>query len=205
MIKKFEKYSEIEELVLGIDLDGVLNDFTEGFNIVYRKYFPYNYYVPTKEINDWTWYHGLDYNGEDPDKWFFDHKHEGWLVSEPYPGAIDTMKSIYRYTQNNGILLRIVSQQIGENAQRGAIDWMKKYGIKYDDIAFPKRSKEKWNNAHIMVDDSPHVLSYKPDDKVSIKVIQKWNRGIGADFQIRDITYLSPRLVEDAFEKLKHL
>jgi uncharacterized HAD superfamily protein len=202
MLKTFEKFNHLNEKVLGIDLDGVLNDFAESFNCVYSKCFPGNKFIPSNQVSDWYWYHSLDYNGMDPYKWIDDHRYEMWKNSKPYVGAVETMREVYEYTQNNGILVRIVTCQPGKNAQQGAMDWIRKYKIPYDDISFVPRSLDKWDQSDVQVDDAPHVLDSKPMDKVSIRVIQRWNLGNEGDFNISDITLLSPQLVEEAFEKL---
>jgi len=204
MIKTFEKFSQLEERVLGVDLDGVLNYFTESFNVIYKKYFPDNIIVPARNIDEWYWYRGLEYDGENADDWFNKHKAETWEVSKPYDGVIEAMKDTYDYTQHNGILLRIVSNQPDENSKKEAVRWLNRYGIKYDDIAFVKRSKDKWDNADVMVDDSPSVLESKPSDKIGIKVIQKWNLHVRSDFNIADIRML-PEIVDDAFEKFREI
>jgi len=205
VIKKFEQFSHIEEMILGVDLDGVLNDFIEGFNVVYHKSFPDNYFVPSDEIDEWFWYQKLDYDGEAPDKWFFGHKAETWYYSKPYPGAIKTMRNLYEYTQDEGIILRIVTSQMTPEAEKASIKWLMKYGIKYDDISFTYRSKDKWDNADVLIDDSPSVLKAKPDNKVSIKVNMKYNIDVNSDFKISKIGLLSPELVHKAFKKLKSL
>ena len=48
------------KVIIGIDIDGTINDFFNGYNLLYKKYFP------DKEIpnaHDWYWYKKLDYNG----------------------------------------------------------------------------------------------------------------------------------------------
>lgn len=205
IIKTYEQYSQMEEKVLGVDLDGVLNNFTEGFNIIYKRYFPNSEIVPAEDIDDWNWYEKLNYDGQDPQVWFNEHKHETWYVSLPYPGAVDAMRNVYEYTQMEGIILRIVTMQPTEQAKKEAVKWLTKYGIKYDDIAFVNRSKEKWDNAQVQVDDSPGVLSAKPRDRVGIKVETKYNTMVDSDFSISDITLLTPDLLDIAFKKLKTL
>lgn len=202
MLKTFERFSHLHERVLGVDLDGVLNNFAEGFNDIYLKCFPGRKVVPVNKIDDWYWYHSLEYNGQEPYEWMENHRYEMWKISKPYPGAVYAMKEIFKYTQDNGIMLRIVTCQPGQDAPRGAIDWLSKYGIRYDDIAFVPRSVDKWDQADVQVDDSPYVIRRKPHDKVSIKIIQKWNLSDDADFEISDIALLSPELVEEAFKKL---
>jgi 5'(3')-deoxyribonucleotidase len=205
MIKTYEQFAHFEEKILGIDLDGVLNNFTESYNIVYKKYFPEYPVIPYEKINDWNYFTKYNYDGYDPYKWFNEHKAEAWLISTPYKGAIETMKNVYKYTQNNGIILRIVTSQPSEESKKEAVKWLTKHEIKYDDISFVWRSKDKWNNADVMVDDSPKVLESKPDDKISIKVMFDYNEDVYADFEISSFNILDADLIETSFEKLKRL
>lgn len=203
-IKTYEKFSNLEPMVLGVDLDGVLNSFTESYNEIYKKHFP-NYKITEKETDDWNFFEKYKYDGEDPYKWFLNHKPDMWKISTPYSGAQETMKNIYKLTQNNGILLRIVTMQPGKNSQKESINWLTRHNFKYDDIAFVDYSKQKWDNADVLIDDSPKVLGTKPSDKISIKVMHLYNIDIDADFGIKEIKYLNEDLLAMAFEKFKTL
>lgn len=205
MIRTFEKFAHFQEKILGVDLDGVLNDYVYGFNTIYHKYFPDKRVIPPDEINDWYWYKKLDYNGQNPYHWVDAHRQEMWKVSIPYPGAVEKMKQIYEYTQNNGIMLRIVTCQPGPGSSEEALNWLRRNGIKYDDISFVPRSLDKWDQSDVQIDDAPHVISTKPDDKVSIKVEQLWNENVRGDFNIYDITFLTPKIIEKAFKKFNVL
>jgi hypothetical protein len=205
MIKTFEKFSHLHEYVLGVDLDGVLSNFTKSYNIIYKRYFPNNKIVPWQNIDNWDWHFKLDFDGKKPFDWFLEHKAEMWTVATPYDGAIETMDRIYEYTQDNGILLRIVTSQLTREAEEASVKWLNKHHIKYDDIAFTYRSKEKWDNADVLVDDGPPILACKPDNKISIKIIQKYNDGVDGDYNISSIKLLSPELVNEAFRKLENV
>ena len=205
MIKTFEKFSQ-EERILGVDLDGVLNNFTEGYNVVYKKHFPDYDIVPSEKVDDWNWWIKYNYDEEkNKFKWFKDHKAETWHHSKPYPGAIESIKTIYQWTQKEGIILKIVTMQLKEDAEREAIKWLTKYGVEYDDISFAKRSSDKWDAADIMIDDGPSILECKPFDRVSIKVNQLYNIGIRADFNVDSMMDLTPYIVKKAFEKLNNM
>ena len=200
MIKKFETYSS--ERILGIDVDGVLNNFCKGFNAVYKRYFPKNPTIPSDDIDDWNFWQTYDYNGEDPGSWFFKTKHLGFRASKPYIGAAETINIIHDYCKKNNIMLKIVTNQPTKRSQEECLVWLDKYGFNYDDIVFPRRTKEKWEYCDVLIDDGPPVLDQKPDNKVSIKVIQKYNLNSKGDFNINSISELTPGLVGKAFEKL---
>jgi len=205
-IKTFEQFSEAEEKILGMDLDGVLNNFIGGFNAVYKKHFPdgSNVIDPDK-VFDWNWWMEFNYGDQNPFEWFKNQKAETWLYSNPFRGAIETMKTIYTYTQNNGIILIVVTSQMTKEAEKMAVDWLRKHDIKYDDISFVYRSKDKWDHADVMVDDSPYVLNSKPKNRVSIKLNQNYNIGVKADFNVDSIRYLTPYIIKKAFEKYENI
>ena len=201
---KYLKYiKEMNEIpiIWGIDIDGTINNFSEGYNTLYKMYFPDKEIIP---VTDWYWYQKLDYNGEKPRKWFDAKKHEMLSISKPFPGAVEAIDKIYKYIKDNGMQLKIVSQQPNELSKVEAEKWLKKYGFIYDELIFAETSKSKWNNADIMVDDAEKVIIFAPENKVSIKVEQVWNEGVPSDLSIKDITKLTPVVVDTAIAKLKN-
>jgi uncharacterized HAD superfamily protein len=196
-LKFFETFKS--NPVIGIDIDSTICDFTTGYNNLYKKYFPDKEPI---EADEWYWYKKMDYNGEDPRKWFIKHKAEIFDIAQPYQGAVTTINNIYEYIKTLGFTLNIVTNQPTEESKAAAKEWLDKYGFKYDNIIFSETSKDKWNYVDIMVDDADKVIGVKPLSKVAIKIEQPHNNRDG-DFNIPNIKSLTIDLIKHAIEKLK--
>lgn len=198
-LELYETYTS--KVTIGIDIDGTICNFSDAYNTTYEKYFP----DKKAEINDdWYWYKKMDYNGEDPDKWFKAKKAEFFEIAQPYPGAVNTINNIYEFIKTYGFTLNIVTFQPTEESKEAAKKWIDKYGFKYDDIIFTKMAKEKWNYVDIMVDDAEKVVKSKPLSKVCVKIEQLWNTNCEGDFNIPNIKGLTIDLVKQAVGKLKN-
>lgn len=189
------------KVIIGVDIDGTICDFFNAYNLLFKKYFP-DKDIP--EAEDWHWYKKMDYNGENPRKWFSKHKAEVFELAQPYPGAIQTVENIYQFIKSYGFTLNIVTNQPTRDAQNAAKQWLDKWGFKYDNLIFSETSKDKWKYADIMVDDADKVIGVKPLSKVSIKVQQPHNTLTEADFTISNIKGLTIDLVKQAVNKLKN-
>lgn len=199
-LKKFEMFKD--NIIIGIDIDGTINNFSEGFDIVYKRYFP------DKELiinDDWYWYQKLDYNGENPNKWFREKKSETFEYSKPYPGAVVTINNIYDFIKSQDYTMNLVTCQPKEDAKEAAKLWIEKYGFNFDDIIFVDASKDKWKYVDIMVDDGPKVIGNKPLSKVSIKIDQLWNTEYDGDINLQNIKGLTIDVIKNAIDKLEKL
>jgi len=199
-IKFYETFTN--KVIIGIDIDGTINDFFNGYNLLYKKYFP------DKDINninnDWYWYKKFDYDGEDARKWFTKHKAESFDISQPYPGAVETINNIYQFAKSYGFTLNVVTNQPTNDSKIAAEKWLQKYGFQYDNLIFSETSKDKWKYADIMVDDADKVIAIKPLSKVAIKINQPHNSNTESDFNIPNIKYLTIDLIKRAISKLKN-
>lgn len=198
-LKKFENFSK--KITIGIDIDGTINNFTDAYNKLYKNYFPDKEPI---EATDWSWYQRMDYNGDDPRKWFKAKKAEAFDISLPYTDAVNTINIIYDFVKTYNYTLNIVTNQVTEDAKQKAKMWLDKFGFKYDDIIFVDAAKDKWKFVDIMVDDADKVIGTKPLSKVSIKIIQKWNESTEGDFNISSIKDLSINIIKLAIDKVNN-
>lgn len=198
-LELFETFTN--KATIGIDIDGTICNFSQGFDDTYKKYFP------DKELivnDDWYWYEKLDYNGEKPSKWFRSKKAEVFDIALPYPDAVNTINNIYDFVKTYGFTFNIVSTQPTPESKEAAKLWVDKQGFKYDNIIIVDSAKDKWKYADIMVDDSNKVLETKPLSKVAIKVEQLWNVNAEGDFKIPNIKFLTIDIIKQALNKLKN-
>lgn len=190
----------IKKIKFGVDVDGTMNNFGEGFNNLYKKYFPDKTPEP---VDDWYWYRRMDYNGCDPDEWFDDHKHEICQISQPYQDAIETVNKAYNYIKSLGGDMIVVTFQPTEKSIEETKNWLDRFGVLRDDIVFSRSARQKWDHADIMIDDADKVIKNKPDSKVCIKIKQFWNETRETDFNLNDITGLTLQVVDQAIRLLE--
>ncbi len=195
-LKLFETFKN--KIILGIDIDGTICNFTDGYNLIYKKYFPDKEVLPA---DDWYWYRKLDYNGEEPDKWFKNKKAEIFDVAKPYEGAQIVINNIYDFIKSYDYVLNIVTLQPNQESKIAAQNWLNRYDFKYDDLIFVITTKEKWDYVDIMVDDADKVIKSKPINKISIKIEQPWNINSIGDFNIPNIKLLSIDIIKKAILK----
>lgn len=200
------KYLDLYEtftnkVIIGIDIDGTISNFSDAYNKLYKTYFP------DKEPglnDDWHWYQKMDYNGEKPGKWFRSKKAEVFGLAQPYPDAVTSINNIYEFIKTYGFTLNIVTNQPTPESKEAAKIWVDKNGFKYDDIIFVDAAKDKWNYADIMVDDADKVIGSKPLSKVCIKIDQLWNTASEGDINIQNIKGLTIDVMKQAIAKLKN-
>ena len=197
--KKIRRERRHENIILGVDIDGVQNNFIDGFFDVYQKYFPDKEF--NRDVVEWDFHLDLDLDGADPDEYFVNTKAEVFQYSEPYSGVLETMEKIYGWCVDNNITMKIVTSQPTEDSKQGAIEWLAKYNIPYDDIVF-SRSSQKFEHCNILIDDSESVLNSKPENKVSIKVNRNWNKGVQSDFEVAELKEVTIQLLNESLDLL---
>lgn len=203
-VKNFEEYineSLINTVVVGVDVDGTINNFSDAYSKVYKKYFP------DEEVfinDDWYWYKKMNYGGlndKEKNNWFKNAKAETFDISQPYAGAVNTINNIYDFVKSHGHTLNIVTNQVTQEAKDNVKVWLDSYGFKYDNLIFVDAAKDKWKHADIMVDDADKVMNNKPLSKVGIKIEQLWNTESSGDINIQNIKALTINIMQTAISK----
>lgn len=196
---EYVKESNIDGIIIGVDIDGTISNFVDAYNKTYKMYFPDN---EVYDADDWYWYQKMDYGDEDANKWFREKKAETFNIAQTYPDAVNTINNLYDFAKNQGYILKIVTNQPNQEARYAAIIWLDEKGFKYDDVVFVDSAKDKWKYCDIMIDDADQVIGNKPLSKVAIKIEQPWNSA-DADFSIPNIKHLTINLIQRAVDKLK--
>ena len=147
------------KVVIGVDVDGTINNFADAYNTLYERDFPGKKALP---VDNWFWYQNMDYQGADPNKWFKYKKAETFDISQPYTDAVNTINNIYDFIKTYGFNLNIVTNQVTQEAREKCKIWLDHFNFKYDDIVFVDVAKDKWKYVDIMVDDADKVIGSKP-------------------------------------------
>ena len=199
--KDFVNETFTNKLTIGIDIDGTINNFVEGYNSLYKKYFPDD---ETTSTDDWYWYKNMNYNGEDPKKWFNSKKSETFDLSQPYPNAVNIVNNLYDMLKSHNFNLNIITYQPTNESKNAAKKWLDRFDFKYDQLICVDSSKDKWKYADILIDDAADVIGSKPLSKVSIKIEHPYNSDVDGDFNIPNIENLTINLMKNAISKVKN-
>jgi hypothetical protein len=64
---------------------------------------------------------------------------------------------------------------------------LSKLSGKFNNIKFVRDYKNKWDHVDILITANPNTLKSKPQGKVSIKVINNYNKNCESDYTIIDL------------------
>ena len=59
--------------------------------------------------------------------------------------------------------------------------------LKVNNIIFVREYEQKWDYVDVLITASPDTLNSKPNDKISIKVINHYNKNCDSDYTIIDL------------------
>ena len=68
--------------------------------------------------------------------------------------------------------------------------FLSKLSSKVSNIIFVRDYKEKWDHVDILITANPKTLETKPNNKVSIKVINHYNKDCESDYTVIDLKEL---------------
>jgi 5'(3')-deoxyribonucleotidase len=152
--------SDIDEIVLGVDLDGVCADFYRQMRVVAAEWFE----RPIEElVEDVTF--GLPEWGLDPKQQDqYDSLHRFAVTQRdlfrkvaPVKGA----RSVLRRLSDEKYRIRIITNRLNiyffhAAAVQQTIEWLDHHGIPYKDLCFMREKDQV--GADIYIDDAPHNI-----------------------------------------------
>jgi len=83
----------------------------------------------------------------------------------------------------------LVSKELN-NSKPSTLFFLSKLSCKFNRIQFVRDYKDKWNEVDVLITSNPITLENKPSGKTSVKVINKYNSEVDADYTIVDIKEL---------------
>ena len=182
---------------IGITIDGVIRDFITKFESVYNKY----YHVELEEGEE-----PLERDIKDLDllKWFkftggteelnkfmyvdasleiFGH------AGETKINSVEHLNQLHNLIEDLGHTPIIISKELN-NSKPATLFFLSKLSCKVNTIKFVRDYDKKWDHADVLITASPDTLLSKPLDKVSIKVINTYNKMCNSDYTIVDLKEL---------------
>ena len=180
---------------IGITIDGVVRDFITKFELVYDKYFPVEdgEEIPVRNINSLNLLEHFEFSGGtdalnqfmyvDAALEIFGHAGEIKLNS------VEHLNQLHNIIEDMGHTPIIISKELN-NSKPATLFFLSKLSTKINNIIFVKDYKKKWDHVDILITANPKVIRSKPDNKISVKVINTYNKNDNSDYTIVDIKEL---------------
>ena len=182
---------------IGITIDGVVRDFITKFESVYDKYYPIELEEgeePVKrEITTLNLLDHFEFSGGtqelnkflyvDASLEIFGHAGETKLNS------VEHLNQLHNLIEDLGHEPIIISKELN-NSKPSTLFFLSKLSCKVNTIKFVRNYSDKWDHVDVLITASPDTLLSKPLDKVSIKVINTYNKMCNSDYTIVDLKEL---------------
>jgi len=149
---------------IGITIDGVIRDFITKFESVYDKYFPVELEEGEEELE------------ELPER-------------DIKINSVEHLNQLHNLIEDMGHTPIIISKELN-NSKPATLFFLSKLSSKVNNIIFVRDFDKKWDHVDILITANPTALDTKPSGKVSIKVINHYNKDCDSDYTIIDLKEL---------------
>ncbi|MCI0425486.1 MAG: hypothetical protein L0Z47_06495 [Actinobacteria bacterium] len=168
---------------LGVDLDGVVADFTSGWMRFYNRDFGTS--LTNEDSKRWNDVVELTHFADIDEFWEWSADLDGRSVFwhlEPLPGAVDALVGLHRSGHDIVILTTKPTFAVEDTHE-----WIAKHGVPADEIHI---LEDKWLvDCDVYLDDGPHILpglvANRPDSLVC-RYIRPWNRPVPGAVDVRN-------------------
>ena len=185
-------------MIVGITIDGVVRDFITKFESVYDKYYPVEEGDETEEqeeikervidtLNLLEHFHFKDGEEElnkllyvDASLEIFGHAGEVKLNS------VEHLNQLHNIIEDMGHTPVVISKELN-NSKPATLFFLSKLSAKVNNIIFVRDYDKKWDHVDVLITANPTTLNCKPNDKISIKVINHYNKNCNSDYTIVDL------------------
>ena len=174
-------------MIVGITIDGVVRDFITKFESVYDKYYPVEEGDETEEqeeikervidtLNLLDHFHFKEGEEElnkllyvDASLEIFGHAGEVKLNS------VEHLNQLHNIIEDMGHTPVVISKELN-NSKPATLFFLSKLSAKVNNIIFVRDYDKKWDHVDVLITANPTTLNSKPNDKISIKVINHYNK-----------------------------
>ena len=186
---------------IGITIDGVIRDFITKFESVYDKYFPVELEEGEEEIEesperdiktlDLLEYFEFSGGTEELNKFMYvDASLEIFgHAGEVKLNSVEHLNQLHNLIEDMGHIPIIISKELN-NSKPATLFFLSKLSSKVNNIIFVRDFDKKWEHVDTLITANPTALDTKPSGKVSIKVINHYNKNCNSDYTIIDLKEL---------------
>jgi len=179
---------------IGITIDGVVRDFITKFESVYDKYYPVELEegeeLPKRDINTLNLLEHFKFTGgtEELNKFLYiDSSLEIFgHAGETKLNSVEHLNQLHNLIEDMGHTPIVISKELN-NSKPATLFFLSKLSAKVNNIVFVRDYDKKWDHVDILITANPTTLETKPKEKVSIKVINHYNKDCDADYTILDL------------------
>tara|TARA_Y100000310_G_C20668349_1_gene808872 strand:+ start:553 stop:1167 length:615 start_codon:yes stop_codon:yes gene_type:complete len=180
---------------IGISINGVIRDFIGKFELVYDKYFPgeEGEEKVIRNINSLNLLEHFEFSGGTTDLNKFMYVESALEIFGHAPeiklNAVEHLNQLHNLIEDMGHTPIIISKELN-NSKPSTLFFLSKLSAKINNIIFIRDYEKKWDHVDVLITANPSVLNSKPGGKVSIKVINEYNKDIESDYTIVDLKEL---------------
>ena len=141
---------------IGIDVDGVLRDFCQGFESVLKEHYPQ--YLPEDYtgMNNWKLSDNFKASKPELQKIYWDEFTKEIMGESPaFEENVEQMKDIIICGEKIGMQFVCVTSQ-KPHARHHTLSWLGNHGLNFDTVYFRKGWKKWMVDVDYLVDDSPN-------------------------------------------------
>jgi len=176
---------------IGIGINGVIRDFITKFESVYDKYYPSDdEESPERDISSLNLLEHFVFTGgtEELNKFLYvDSSLEIFgHAGETKLNSVEHLNQLHNLIEDMGHTPILISKELN-NSKPATLFFLSKLSAKINNIIFVRDNLKKWDFVDVMITADPEVLENKPNGKVSIKVINHYNKDCQSDYTVIDL------------------
>lgn len=186
---------------VGITIDGVIRDFITKFESVYDKYNPLpleegeeeSVETPERNIKSLDLLEYFDFSGGTKQLNEFMYVESSLEIfghaGETKLNSVEHLNQLHNLIEDMGHTPIVISKELN-NSKPATLFFLSKLSSKVNNIIFVRDFDKKWDHVDILITANPTTLDTKPQSKVSIKVINHYNKDCESDYTIIDLKEL---------------
>jgi predicted metalloenzyme YecM len=184
-------------MIVGITLDGVVRDFITKFEAVYDKYFPVELEegeeLPERDINSLDLLDHFEFSGGTTELSKFMYVDAALEIfghaGEVKLNSVEHLNQLHNLIEDLGHTPIVISKELN-NSKPATLFFLSKLSSKINNIIFVRDYDKKWEHVDVLITANPEALKSKKTGKISIKVINDYNKDIDSDYTIVDLKEL---------------
>lgn len=176
-------------VVIGVDVDGVLRDFCSSLQRVYDQELPHE--TRDDVISDWDLSKFFSIGKGIWDFIYKEHAEDIFLNAKPFKGA----QKLIDYLHKNGYIIRIISAQPDKLSSELVGCWLDKYGFHYDEIITTYDKEEvKYD---VIIEDSPIMIpKCVKNNREVIRIRRPYNKHVAGAYTCVNYTEIRNKINE---------